>query len=210
MKMKSIGDKIKIARIKQGLNQKDLAKYLGITSQAVSGWERGISYPQVELYESISKVLNVSKESLFFQKNDIPEIDIINVPFMEDIMASAGNGFINYHTNESYYPLPMTVYQSQKNKDSIICIKAIGDSMEPIIKSGSILAINRSVTNIEDGCLYVIEVQNSLRVKELSISTYGVIIKSYNKVYNDECIDINTFSEKIRILGKVFWFSSIV
>ncbi|MBD1576942.1 helix-turn-helix transcriptional regulator [Vibrio sp. S11_S32] len=210
--MSSIGEKIKTARLKRGLKQKDFATRLKVTSQAVSGWERGISFPNVELYDKIADILGVPKDIIFFKKDKIAyNTDIIAyVPFMPDIAASAGNGFTNQFSEETYYPLPKNVYNTQNNKQNIVCIRTIGDSMEPIIRSGSILAINQSTTEIQDGGLYVICMHDALRVKELSISANGVVIRSYNEAYKKECISLTYFNKHIRILGKVFWFSSVL
>ncbi len=44
MDMKKIGKTICYLRKKQGLTQQDIAKYLNVSFQAVSKWERGVSH----------------------------------------------------------------------------------------------------------------------------------------------------------------------
>ena len=39
----SIGNQIKALRLRRGVTQEELAQYFGITAQAVSKWECGVS-----------------------------------------------------------------------------------------------------------------------------------------------------------------------
>ncbi|WP_419208009.1 XRE family transcriptional regulator (plasmid) [Photobacterium leiognathi subsp. mandapamensis] len=210
--MKDLGMKIKNERKKRGLKQKDLALLLNVTSQAISGWERGVTFPQLELYERIAIALNVSKDWLFFDdenKKKHNDADIFYAPFYSDIEASAGCGRCNEYSEVEEYPLPIQFVTNQYNKESIVCIRCNGDSMEPVISSGSILAINKSLKTINDGSIYVIKIHDVLRVKILQMSTNGIVIKSYNKEYADECVSFDSFSEsRLEIIGKVIWYSS--
>jgi transcriptional regulator with XRE-family HTH domain len=60
----AIGEKIKQARLKVGLNQAELARALGIKPVNVSQWESGKTRPDVERLPAISKELRVSVEWL--------------------------------------------------------------------------------------------------------------------------------------------------
>jgi phage repressor protein C with HTH and peptisase S24 domain len=212
--MKSVGEKIKKARLQGGLKQKDFAAKLGLTPQAISGWERGVTYPQVELYKQISSILNVSTEWLFFDgenkvKDDTPNNQVFNVPFYSEVEVSAGNGFYNEYSSVEWYPLPKQCIGNQNNKESIICIRCNGDSMEPIILNDAILAVNTSIKNIHDGSVYIIKIFGALRVKVLYLDSKGIRIKSYNEKYPDECVSIEMVkNNSIEIVGKVFWFST--
>ena len=65
-----IGEKIKQLRLRDGRRQEDLAESLCISSQAVSRWEIGVSYPDMELVPSIANYFHVSIDSLFGYQND--------------------------------------------------------------------------------------------------------------------------------------------
>ena len=47
-------------RKKSGLSQEELADRLGLSRQAVSKWERGLSFPDVSMLEPLSELLGVS------------------------------------------------------------------------------------------------------------------------------------------------------
>ena len=53
------------ARKEKGFTQAELARRLGVTAQAVSKWERGNAYPDIELLDGISTVLDCSIDYLF-------------------------------------------------------------------------------------------------------------------------------------------------
>ena len=60
-----IGTKIKELRHRDGRRQEDLANTLGITYQAVSRWESGAGYPDMEMIPAIANYFNVSIDELF-------------------------------------------------------------------------------------------------------------------------------------------------
>lgn len=65
-----LGDKIKKLRQRDGRTQDALAAALGVTAQAVSRWEKGICYPDMELIPSIANYFGVSIDELFGYDNE--------------------------------------------------------------------------------------------------------------------------------------------
>ncbi len=66
----NIGKIIRELRRRDGRTQEMLASALGVTSQAVSRWESGGSYPDMELLPSIANYFGVSIDELFGYEND--------------------------------------------------------------------------------------------------------------------------------------------
>ncbi|MBP5608352.1 MAG: helix-turn-helix transcriptional regulator [Lachnospiraceae bacterium] len=66
----NIGEKIKVLRKRDGRRQEDLAKVLGVTVQAVSRWESGGCYPDINIIPAIANYFHVSIDSLFGYNND--------------------------------------------------------------------------------------------------------------------------------------------
>ena len=63
-------ERIKIARQKKGISQKDLADLLGLTQQAVSYYEKGSRIPDEQILSVISDILNVPTEYLTGETDD--------------------------------------------------------------------------------------------------------------------------------------------
>lgn len=60
----TFAEALRLARKERGLSQEDLAEMLGVSRQAVSKWELGEGYPEVEKLMLLSKQLGISLDSL--------------------------------------------------------------------------------------------------------------------------------------------------
>ena len=60
----SFAENLKQLRKKRNLTQEDFAELLGVSRQAVSKWEQGDGYPEVEKLLFLSKTMNISLDAL--------------------------------------------------------------------------------------------------------------------------------------------------
>jgi DNA-binding XRE family transcriptional regulator len=60
-------NKIREYRLKAGLSQRKLAKFLGRGRNAVSSWERGLTLPNVPRLMRMAKILGTLAESLYME-----------------------------------------------------------------------------------------------------------------------------------------------
>ena len=65
----SFGENLQTIRKKNRLSQERLAEMLGVSRQAVSKWELGEGYPEVDKLLILSKKLNISLDSLLGGEN---------------------------------------------------------------------------------------------------------------------------------------------
>lgn len=70
----NLGEKIKELRKRDGRKQEDLAKALGVTSQAVSRWEANGGYPDMGMIPSIANFFHITIDELFGYNNDREKI----------------------------------------------------------------------------------------------------------------------------------------
>ena len=61
----NIGKKIKDARLSLNMTQEDLAKRIGVSKNAISNYENGVSTPKLELLCAIMKHLEVDANYLY-------------------------------------------------------------------------------------------------------------------------------------------------
>lgn len=59
-----LGDKLKKARSAKGYSQNDVARRLNISRQAVSRWENGFAYPDLDNLKLLSKLYEISLDEL--------------------------------------------------------------------------------------------------------------------------------------------------
>ena len=98
----NIGTKIKELRHRDSRRQEDLANALGITYQAVSRWESGAGYPDMEMIPAIANYFNVSIDELFGYSKEREEK-------LKNILQNALKAFLRRHIQTSVLYLLMTV-----------------------------------------------------------------------------------------------------
>lgn len=210
--MKTISDRIKIRRTELQLSQRDLADKIGVTSVAVSRWELDYSQPKGKNLLSLSKALKCTPNWLLNGREstdiEFEGIKYVLVPYYENVEIAAGCGSFNIeHLECEQIPIPFYILDKSKvNSNKTLCVKVKGDSMEPALRSGSIIAVDTTKREIDDGELYVVCHGDLLRVKLLYRYPHGIKLRSYNSFYEDEMYENESVMD-IKIIGKVFWAS---
>lgn len=73
MNAADVGRFIAVQRKKKTLTQKELAAQLNVTDKAVSKWETGKCYPDIEMIEKLSEIFEVSINEILSGKRIEPE-----------------------------------------------------------------------------------------------------------------------------------------
>lgn len=91
------GQKIKEARKKAGLTQKELGQKLGLSFQAIAQWENDLRNPKFETLKKISDALGVSTSWLIYGEGDPDQISLLDLDVFEGELKKAvrkGNGAV--------------------------------------------------------------------------------------------------------------------
>lgn len=75
-----IGEHIAYYRKKAGLTQEQLAEKMGVTAQAVSKWENGLTCPDLDSVARLSGFLGVAVEQLIHGDAAIPTVQVVETP----------------------------------------------------------------------------------------------------------------------------------
>lgn len=81
-------------RTKNGLSQDELAQKVFVTRQAVSRWENGDTVPNTETLKLLSKLFNVSINTLLGSPNDLI-CQCCGMPLDDGIISREKNGYFN-------------------------------------------------------------------------------------------------------------------
>lgn len=73
----TIGLNIMKLRKKEGLTQMELAEKMGVSFQAVSNWERGISCPDIERLAELSRLFHVSLDEIMGNRKTAATVDAV-------------------------------------------------------------------------------------------------------------------------------------
>jgi transcriptional regulator with XRE-family HTH domain len=55
----NLGDEIRSKRLDLGLQQKEVARRLGVSPETLSNWEKGLTSPQATIYGRLRRVLGL-------------------------------------------------------------------------------------------------------------------------------------------------------
>jgi len=125
-----------------------------------------------------------------------------------DVAASMGNGSV-IHSEQVVDHLAFRAEWVRTELGTsprhLILISAIGDSMEPSLRAGDLLLVDRSVEHVHQDAVYAIALNGELRIKRIQRLFDGtLIIKSDNPSYRTEELTPDQ-AEQLRIVGRVVW-----
>ncbi|EOG8485783.1 XRE family transcriptional regulator, partial [Campylobacter jejuni] len=219
----NISQKIKNAREAKNLTQLELAKSSGVSLDSIKRYETKESNITIHNLIKIAKVLdidlnyfaNVPKLSLSLsskmslsQDKYVPKLenqqetlndDMINIPFFENVRASAGSGAYNDEESTQALGLSKSFLRECFGLYSFINLSVIlgqGDSMAPTLPENCYLLIQQG--EVAEGEICVTRIEDELYVKRLQ-KRPKLKLLSDNKAYEP----INLEGENFEILGRV-------
>lgn len=182
---------------------KDVASALEIEYSKFRKQKSRGTIPYFEIMSFLAK-RKISINWFFF--NQLPESLIgetsnyIILKYQRTATASAGGGAINYEID----PSPMVIdkqfldYINSSYKYTEV-LKVFGESMEPDIKDGSLVFIDKSQRSINRTGVYVVSSSDGLYIKNITQTQNKINLKSTNKLYSNLTYNI----DEIKIVGKV-------
>ncbi|WP_223511473.1 XRE family transcriptional regulator [Pseudomonas sp. GL-B-19] len=139
--------------------------------------------------------------------------DDCEVPYYDQVEFSGGDGMTEVIeiTDRKLRFSNATLRSAGVDCKSAACARVHGRSMERLILHGAAIGFDRSDTSIIDGEIYAFNHGGMLRVKYLYRLPAGAIrIRSENtEDYPDEIMGSEEFREEVKMLGRVFWWSTV-
>ncbi len=125
------------------------------------------------------------------------------IRYFRQINASAGTGAINWE--ESYETIrideaTVKILGGRKHLKYIDALEVKGDSMEPLLSDGDLVAVDRSKRELKDGGVYVVRIGEELFVKQLRFCKEDgkLVCASLNSAYRD----ISVKPSELHIIGE--------
>jgi len=127
-----IGQTIRTFRKERGLTQQTLAQHLGVTTSAVSKWERDASCPDIDLLAPLARALHISLDTLLSFHAELTEEEIAAHVRQTDALfqtADCREGFLHAKSLIETYPncLPL-VWQLAVMLDAQRLMRGIPDA----------------------------------------------------------------------------------
>ena len=154
-------NRIKQLREEHGKSQTDLAKYLGITPQAVSGYENGRRNPPTDICQRIADFFFVSTDYVLGRSDNPgqvkPPSKTVRIPVLGRV--AAGIPFDAVEEIVDFEDIPATLARSGE----YFGLRIKGDSMSPRILNGDTVIVRRqddadsgdiviALVNSSEGC----------------------------------------------------------
>ncbi len=227
--MSSQSERLKEARLKAGLSQKQVAEAVGMKQPSYNYLEKNDKGGSAKLPE-IAKVLNVDPYWLrtgktasdvdadlkkLLENSSVIEldsngedpdriwIDLVNIRF------SCGDGeSIEFHYDDvlAKREIPASVFKKHNVKpENTKLALATGDSQEPYVCNGDEFAIDLSDTEIKDGEFYAVYFEGEAMLKQV-FKEQGkkLILHSLNPKYKDKVVSSDN-GVGFRVIGRQFY-----
>lgn len=214
-------DKLKAKRQELRLRQQDIAEQLGISKQAYSKWEKGLSQPTKANLIKLEELLHVpsgylSEEeitTLYHQLNQSNQTRALSyvsdlLSEQEKVVSLVSEPFFGYKVYERLSAGTGYSYFGDGNYDEVFYNEELdhdfaswvyGDSMEPTYQNGEVVLIKQSGFDY-DGAIYAVEWDGQTYIKKVYREENGLRLVSLNKKYADK---FAPYEEEPRIIGKI-------
>lgn len=199
----SLGIRIRLARVRQGLSQKELGRKIRRSATTVSRWERGVRTLKYAEVQRIADALNLPIGELIPAK---PEGESNAVPgSVRSVVLAPVVGKIPGGEPLRCYPclLENFVAISDVGDDEVFGVDIEGDSMEPVIRDGEQVVISPRA-EVRSGDIALVRIGDEYTLKRVQFQNHNhtVILQPLNPRYDVLILERDT---EARIEGKAVW-----
>lgn len=225
--MDGLGQRIRISADRVGGLDAMAPMLTGVSRRTLTDWVSDKTEPRASSLAEICQVTGaridwlVTGEGEMLQRytgidetapqdvDDLDRPDFVRLPIYNEIQASAGPGATVPATEQAdgvvAFARPF-LRDLGATPDRCSIIWARGDSMQPTIPDGSILVVDCSQTDVVNGCIYVLNVDDDLLVKRVRRRLDATIeIVSDNAMYPPESLRAEQLRH-LRVVGRVVYF----
>ncbi|WP_457798139.1 S24 family peptidase [Methylocystis sp. S23] len=200
------------AAIQRAGGKSAFSRISGISVRNLTRYANENVVPGMKMMEKLAKALNMDVSVLMGEdvsaiRQDIDVSDPISIPLLS-VTASAGHGAKNdaQRGEASFSFSRARLRELGANTSRVEFIKARGDSMEPTIKDGSIVLVDRSQKEIVGDAIYVVSIDENVLIKRVQRQIDGTLtlISDNSAVYPPLRLS-KADAEQLRVHGRVFW-----
>ncbi|TCM62339.1 phage repressor protein C with HTH and peptisase S24 domain [Acinetobacter calcoaceticus] len=174
---------------------------------------RDLRFGDLEKGATISPRITTSLQSFDLWDDETPlDGDDVELPYFKEVLFAAGSGATHVieEMGRKLRFSKRTLKNAGVEPEFAACATNSGKSMENTISDGATLGIDKSKQVIKDGKIYAFDHGGMLRVKRLYRLPFGSVkLVSDNKEYEEEVLTAEQWAADARLLGWVFWWSTV-
>ena len=213
-----------------------LAAFLGITHQALSR-ARGKGKIPSAWIPLVAEKTGISTDWLFFGRAplhpeqaassgetqtpspvrlplnmrktcDVENVDLILLPLVAARLAAGSGSLENGGELVGHFAFRADWVHRRGNPEMMVLMRVTGDSMEPEIRHGDMVLIDRDKTQIYGHAFYAVGVNDEIYIKEVeTLPGRRLVLRSLNSRYKPIEIDLGgDLADSVRIIGRVLWW----
>lgn len=196
-----MGNYLSERRKEIGLTQREVAEAVGVAEATVSRWESGeIANMRRDKISALAKVLHCSPDFVMTgERSDVPAIPpgfeplpkMVKRPLVGSI--ACGEPITAEENLEGYVSIPAAWHAT-------FTLQCRGDSMEPTIHDGDLVAIRKDV-QVENGQIAAVRIGDEATLKHLYLYPDKVVLQPENPCY-EPIVKIGEEMNDVTIEGK--------
>jgi len=210
-----VGKRIAKARSAAKLSQVALGELIGQSQGAIAGWETGRNEPSLDMIEKVALKTKSDPAWIAFGRAQtsalVGDERYVSVAIY-DIQAAAGDGAIadgERTLGHKLFETELIRSLTNAQPSRLAVIRVRGDSMQETLFNGDHVLIDLDQRNVAREGIYVINVEDSLQVKRISMhpKTKLLTVRSDNPRY-PSYDDLR--GDDLIVVGRAIWLGRSV
>lgn len=159
--------------------------------------------PRAPGIDQIGVIMDAIGAQIVMPREELAEYELIP---KTSARAGAGSSHLIEDKTEGLYAFRKQFMNIMRiSKDSVL-LDVIGDSMEPTLKNGDTILVDKTDKNVHEGNIYLVSFQNQLLIKRLFRDVGGIVLKSDNSAYR-ELIVPPEYMDDFVVWGRMRWMA---
>lgn len=214
-----LGPNLKYLRLKMGLSQDAVAKYLGKKSfTTIQKWESGVSEPSVKDTQKLCSLFNVNIDDLVNKNigdNANSSAIYSEYPYFDTAISAGALEAVDAIDSAVRIEVPDAIMGRYAHHKDIVFLKVNGESMNRVIPNGSIIAVQTAIEkeSLSNGDIVVAYTAEGYSVKRLFLDrvNHRAILRpdSTDISFSDIVVDCSSY-EELHIFGRVVIYSVVL
>lgn len=176
-----------------------LAKASGVQLPTLSRWLDGTP-PRLAAVEPVMDALHAQ---IVYPGKELAEYELIP---KTSARAGAGSSHIIEDETEGLYAFRKDFLSSLRISKNSVLLDVLGDSMEPTLRNGDTILVDKSDIEVHDGQIYLIGFQQQLLIKRIFRDVGGIVLKSDNSAYRETLVPPE-YADDFVVFGRMRWMA---
>ena len=136
------------------------------------------------------------------------EVDgLLMVPKVTARLSAGSGSFETDAEVKGLYAFRAEWLRAKGNPDKMVLMEVSGDSMEPMLRNGDTVLIDKGQDDVVPGKVYAVGIEDTVVVKEVERLPGKLVLRSSNPAYPPVEIAMQgDLADGVRVIGRVIWW----